>query len=137
MTSFLTKLVHNAQLLKHWKEFHRRAVEVREFILGNEEFRDFAAKVKFRDVWPDDFKKFAEVFDVYCDYYTSKYNALMGRLFQTFDSSSLDIADYTISDSSREAASKAKGGWTSKNAAFQPLASLRQTIEDNSLQIRD
>lgn len=81
LTSFLTKVVHNGQLLKHWREFRRRALEVKDFILGNEEFRDFAVKVKFRDVWPDDFKKFAEVFDVYCDYYTTKYNALMKRLF--------------------------------------------------------
>lgn len=60
--------------------------------------------MKFKDVWPDDFKKFVEVFDIYCDYYISKYNALMERLFQTFDSSSLDVADYTITDSSRAAA---------------------------------
>ena len=77
MTSFLTKLVHSQDLKKHWEAFHKRALDVQDFICSNSEFRDFASRVKFTQVWPDDFKKFAEAFDVYCSFYIAKYDSLM------------------------------------------------------------
>lgn len=72
---------------------------------------------------------------MYCRFYIEKYDTLMAKLFKTFDSSSLDVRDFMVSDAGRAAAKKAGGDWKSKNAAFKPLAQLKQAIADLELDV--
>lgn len=127
ISSFLNKLVQSPEIKNTWQKFLDNITEVEQFVKSNNELKQFSSEFTFRQVFPEDFKTFADIFDSYCDFYAEKYNSLINKLFKLFDSDQLKISEYCINSHNTD----------DKNNVFQTLASLISIISVNNLKINN
>lgn len=122
LSKFLTDLTKDKDIKAYWKQFKANVNDIVKFIRNNEEFKQFAIKGNIQDSYPKAFKQLAQVFDLYCQHYITKYNTLIDKLFEllTYDEITKRKNDFKIRKHSKDAL---------QSEAFKKLSVLQANIQ--------
>ena len=112
ISGFLNEVMQKPEVKEFWDQFLLNIDAVQTVIAEDEEFKEFASKVRLSQQFPDNVDALIKIFDTYVKYYEEKYDSLSWQLYDVLEDNGLDDPeDYLmIGDSGERSVSETFNG---------------------------